>query len=154
MSQPAMINRYRWYELVGIYVGIFVFLCFILAPFFEGFLVSLKPLGLLFSSPYRFWPENGSFAAYVTMWESVPGFARYIFNSFFISTIEHSLGPIRQCMELAQNLGSPQAGERIQTIDDEHHAIVQAIAEGSPERAEAAMRAHIGHARMRIFEGG
>ena len=87
MSQPAVINRYRWYELVGIYAGIFVFLCFILAPFFEGFLVSLKPLGLLFSSPYRFWPENGSFAAYVTMWESVPGFARYIFNSFFISTI-------------------------------------------------------------------
>lgn len=82
-----MINRYRWYELVGIYAGIFVFLCFILAPFFEGFLVSLKPLGLLFSSPYRFWPENGSFAAYFTMWDSVPGFARYIFNSFFISTI-------------------------------------------------------------------
>jgi DNA-binding FadR family transcriptional regulator len=80
--------------------------------------------------------------------------ARASRNPFFISTIEHSLGPIRQCMELAQNLGSPQAGERIQTIDDEHHAIVQAIAEGSPERAEAAMRAHIGHARMRIFEGG
>lgn len=87
MSQPALINRYRWYELLGIYAGIFVFLAFILSPFVEGFLVSLKPLGLLFSSPYRFWPENGSFAAYFTMWESVPGFARYIFNSFFISTI-------------------------------------------------------------------
>ena len=87
MSQPALINRYRWYELVAIYAGIFVFLCFILAPFVEGFLVSLKPLGLLFSSPYKFWPENGSFAAYRTMWDSVPGFARYIFNSFFISTI-------------------------------------------------------------------
>ncbi|MFN4207607.1 MAG: carbohydrate ABC transporter permease, partial [Agrobacterium albertimagni] len=58
-----------------------------LAPFVEGFLVSLKPLSQLFSSPYRFWPENGSFDAYFTMWESVPGFARYIFNSFFISTI-------------------------------------------------------------------
>ncbi len=47
----------------------------------------MKPLSQLFSSPYRFIPENGSFRAYVTMWESVPGFGRYIFNSFFISTI-------------------------------------------------------------------
>ncbi len=89
MSQDpkAMINRYKWYELVGIYAGIGVFLTFVLAPFVEGFLVSLKPLSQLFSSPYRFWPENGSFEAYRTMWISVPGFARYIFNSFFISTI-------------------------------------------------------------------
>ena len=86
-TQPAMINRYRWYELISIYAGIFLFLTFILAPFVEGFLVSLKPLGLLFSSPYKFWPENGSFTAYRTMWVSVPGFARYIFNSFFISII-------------------------------------------------------------------
>jgi multiple sugar transport system permease protein len=86
-TQPAMINRYRWYELIAIYAGILLFLTFILAPFVEGFLVSLKPLGLLFSSPYRFWPENGSFDAYRTMWVSVPGFARYIFNSFFISII-------------------------------------------------------------------
>ncbi len=56
-------------------------------PFLEGFLVSLKPLAQLFSSPYRFWPKTGSFRAYVTMWESVPGFARYIFNSFLISTV-------------------------------------------------------------------
>ncbi|MDM9623063.1 ABC transporter permease [Rhizobium sp. AC44/96] len=88
MKQPPMlINRYKWYEIVGIYVGIAVFLTFVLAPFVEGFLVSLKPLSQLFSSPYRFIPENGSFEAYRTMWVSVPGFARYIFNSFFISTI-------------------------------------------------------------------
>lgn len=84
---PQLINRYRWHELIGIYCGIGVFLTFILAPFVEGFLVSLKPLSQLFSSPYRFIPENGSFSAYFTMWKSVPGFGRYIFNSFFISTI-------------------------------------------------------------------
>ena len=84
---PLLINRSAWYELVGIYLGIAVFLTFVLAPFVEGFLVSLKPLSQLFSSPYRFIPENGSFEAYRTMWVSVPGFARYIFNSFFISTI-------------------------------------------------------------------
>ncbi len=86
-DKNAMIHRYRWYEIVGIYCGIAVFLTFVLAPFVEGFLVSLKPLSLLFSSPYKFWPENGSFEAYRTMWVSVPGFARYVFNSFFISTI-------------------------------------------------------------------
>ncbi|WP_040607512.1 carbohydrate ABC transporter permease [Oceanicola sp. S124] len=87
MKKNAMIDRYRWWEVVLMYLGIAVFLFFILAPFIEGFLVSLKPLGLLFSTPYKFIPENGSFKAYVTMWESVPGFARYIFNSFFISTV-------------------------------------------------------------------
>ncbi|KJF68218.1 carbohydrate ABC transporter permease [Rhizobium nepotum] len=84
-DRHAMINRYRWYEIVGIYCGVAVFLTFVLAPFVEGFLVSLKPLSLLFSSPYKFWPENGSFEAYRTMWVSVPGFALYIFNSFFIA---------------------------------------------------------------------
>ena len=79
--------------------------------------------------------------------------ARATRNPFFISTIEHALGPIRQCMELAQNLGSPQESERIQVIDDEHQAIIDAIAQGSAQDAEAAMRAHIGHARQRIFEG-
>lgn len=88
MKTPhLLINRYKWYEVIGTYAGILVFLTFVLAPFVEGFLVSLKPLSQLFSSPYRFIPENGSFEAYRTMWVSVPGFGRYIFNSFFISTV-------------------------------------------------------------------
>lgn len=82
-----MIDRYRWYEIIGVYCGIALFLAFILSPFIEGFLVSLKPLSHLFSSPYRFWPDNGSFDAYFTMWESVPLLGRYIFNSIFISSI-------------------------------------------------------------------
>lgn len=86
-DDTPMIDRYRWWEVIGIYAGIFVFLFFLLSPFLEGFLVSLKPLAQLFSSPYRFWPENGSFDAYFTMWESVPGFGWYIFNSFLISTV-------------------------------------------------------------------
>ncbi|MEO6013519.1 MAG: carbohydrate ABC transporter permease [Devosia sp.] len=87
MSQRAMIDRYKWYEYLSIYAGIFVFLLFVLAPFIEGFLVSLKPLSLLFSSPYSFWPTNGSLTAYFTMWESVPGFWRYIVNSLFLSSV-------------------------------------------------------------------
>lgn len=83
----AMMDRYSWWELVLIYLGIFAFLSFMLAPFVEGFLVSLKPLSQLFSTPYNFWPENASFEAYVTMWERIPYFALYIFNSLLIATI-------------------------------------------------------------------
>lgn len=87
MKNQAMIDRYNWWETILIYLGIAVFLTFILSPFVEGFLVSLKPLSQLFSSPYRFWPENGSFEAYRTMWVRIPGFGWYIFNSLFISSI-------------------------------------------------------------------
>lgn len=82
-----MIDRYTWYERLGIYAGIALFLTFVLAPFVEGFLVSLKPLNFLFSSPYRFWPENGSFDAYFAMWTSVPLLGQFIFNSLFISSV-------------------------------------------------------------------
>ncbi len=85
-SKP-MIDRYHWYEVIGIYAGIALLMFYMLAPFVEGFLVSLKPLSLLFSSPYTFWPVNGSFAAYRTMWQSVPMMGWYIFNSLFISTL-------------------------------------------------------------------
>ncbi|GGA94117.1 carbohydrate ABC transporter permease [Allosediminivita pacifica] len=87
MKKNAMIDRYRWWEVILMYIGIAIFLFFMLAPFIEGFLVSLKPLGLLFSTPYKFFPENASFDAYFTMWDSVPEFGRYIFNSFYISTV-------------------------------------------------------------------
>ncbi len=87
----AMIDRYRWYEVVALYAGLAVFLIFVLSPFVEGFLVSLKPLSQLFSTPYSFIPENGSFDAYITMWTSVPNLARYIFNSLFIATVETAI---------------------------------------------------------------
>lgn len=86
-SERPMIDRYRWHEYVAIYAGLVLFLAFVLAPFVEGFLVSLKPLTHLFSSPYRFWPDDGSLEAYFTMWEHVPLLGRYIFNSLLISTV-------------------------------------------------------------------
>jgi len=86
-DDTPMIDRYSWWEVIAIYAGIFLFLFFLLSPFLEGFLVSLKPLAQLFSSPYTFWPENGSFKAYFTMWDSVPGFGWYIYNSFLISIV-------------------------------------------------------------------
>lgn len=86
-STKPMIDRYQWYEVVAMYACMAVFLFFILAPFIEGFLVSLKPLSLLFSTPYSFWPTNGSFDAYFSMWRSVPMLGMHIFNSFFISSV-------------------------------------------------------------------
>jgi multiple sugar transport system permease protein len=87
-----MIDKFRWYEKIGIYLGTFVFLFFIMGPFIEGFLVSLKPISLLFSSPYHFWPENGSFDAYFTIWTTVPLLWRYMLNGIFIATVTTLLG--------------------------------------------------------------
>jgi len=86
-APKPMIDRYSWLETILLYLGIFVFLFYLLSPFIEGFLVSLKPLSLLFSSPYSFYPRNGSLEAYYTIWERVPMLGRYIFNSLFISAI-------------------------------------------------------------------
>lgn len=86
-AEVPMIDRYRWFEKVGIYVGIAVFLLFVLAPFIEGFRVSLRPLDHLFSSPYVFWPDDASINAYFQMWQDVPLLGRYIFNSLFISLV-------------------------------------------------------------------
>ncbi len=82
-----MIDRYKLIEKIGIYVGLFVFLFFVLAPFIEGFRVSLRPLDHLFSSPYVILPTDGTFDSYASMWTSVPLLGRYIFNSLFISLV-------------------------------------------------------------------
>ncbi|MEM5475205.1 carbohydrate ABC transporter permease [Pacificibacter sp. AS14] len=80
-----MINRYRWWEYVLIYTGLALFLTFILAPFVEAFLVSMRPLDGLFSIPYRFITDDMSFDAYVSMWDSVPLLFRYMMNSLGIA---------------------------------------------------------------------
>lgn len=87
-----MINKYRWWEYVLIYAGIAIFLTFILAPFIEAFVVSMRPLNSIFSIPYRFITEDMSFTAYFTMWQSVPLLWLYILNSFFIATSVMVLG--------------------------------------------------------------
>lgn len=79
--------------------------------------------------------------------------ARASHNPFFVPTIEHALAPIRQCMELAQNLGQTHNSVRFAQVQAEHLAIVDAIEQGSPVQAATAMRKHIENARRRIFEG-
>ncbi len=79
-----MINKYRWFEKVGIYCGIALFLSFILAPFLEAFLVSLRPWRKIVSIPYAIITEGMSFDAYFSVWHSIPLLWLYIWNSFFI----------------------------------------------------------------------
>lgn len=81
-----MMDKYTKLQMAGIYLAITVFLIFILLPFFEMFMASLRPLNHLFRSPYQFWSDDFSFQAYSDMWETVPLLGRYIFNSVFIAT--------------------------------------------------------------------
>jgi multiple sugar transport system permease protein len=80
-----MMDRYSRWQLVGIYAAIAVFLTFILLPFVEMFMVSLRPLDHLRSTPYQFWSEEFNFGAYSRMWETVPLLGRYILNSVYIA---------------------------------------------------------------------
>jgi multiple sugar transport system permease protein len=82
-----MMDRYTLWQKIGIYAGIGVFLVFILLPFFEMFMTSLKPLNHIFRSPYQFWSDDFSFDAYTRMWERVPNLGRYIWNSIFIASV-------------------------------------------------------------------
>ena len=82
-----MMDRYSRVQLVAIYACIAVFLTFILLPFFEMFMTSLRPLEHLFRAPYQFWSDDFSFDAYRKMWETVPLLGRYIWNSIYISSM-------------------------------------------------------------------
>jgi multiple sugar transport system permease protein len=80
------VNNYTFFEKVFLYIGILIFMTFILLPFAEMFYASLRPLDHLFRSPYQFFSDDLSFWAYGEMWNTVPLLGRYIFNSFFLAT--------------------------------------------------------------------
>ena len=79
--------------------------------------------------------------------------ARASHNPFFVSTIETSIAPIRQFMELARSVTDKKSAERVRTVQAEHHAIVDAIARRAPADAAEAVRVHVLNAKRRIFEG-
>lgn len=80
-----LMDRYTLLQKIGIYAAIAVFLVFMLLPFFEMFMTSLRPMSHLFRSPYQFWSDSFSFEAYSKMWVTVPLLGRYIANSIFIA---------------------------------------------------------------------
>lgn len=79
-------DRMRPWQTALVYVGMFLFLLFMLLPFIEMFFVSLRPLTHIFRSPYQFWSDDFSLIAYISIWETVPRLPRYIFNSIFLAT--------------------------------------------------------------------
>lgn len=79
--------------------------------------------------------------------------ARASHNPFFVLTIETSVGPIRQFMELARGVTEKKDLERVHEVQREHQAIIDAIVRRSASDAAEATRAHISAARSRIFEG-
>lgn len=86
-----MMDRYSLIEKILLYIVIAIFLTFILLPFFEMFMTSLRPLKHLRHAPYQFWSDEMSFNAYKTMWTTVPDLPLYIFNGVFIATVVTAL---------------------------------------------------------------
>ena len=80
-----LMDRYTLLQKIGIYLGLFVFLLFILLPFIEMFRVSLRPMTHLMTADFTWWSNDFSFQAYRDMWVTVPLLGRYILNSVFIA---------------------------------------------------------------------
>lgn len=78
--------------------------------------------------------------------------ARCSHNPFFVASIETTIAPIRQFMELAQDTASSKSAEQVQATRDEHQAIIDAIVRRAPEEAAQAVRRHVLYAKRRIFE--
>jgi GntR family transcriptional regulator, transcriptional repressor for pyruvate dehydrogenase complex len=78
--------------------------------------------------------------------------ARASHNPFFVMTVETSVTPIRQFMELARNATDKKSVERVRTTQAEHRQIIDAIARRSAADAAQAIRTHILNAKRRIFE--
>lgn len=74
-------------------------------------------------------------------------------NPFFVTTIETSVAPIRQFIELVRNMDDQKSNTRIEETQKEHFAIVDAIKRRSSKDAAAAIMFHVSNAKKRIFEG-
>jgi len=81
-----MMDKYSLLHKIGIYSSLGLFILFMLLPFVEMFVASLRPITHLFSRPElevgetmgfldfmsRFWSDTMSFQAYRDMWVTVP----------------------------------------------------------------------------------
>ncbi|QHI97555.1 FCD domain-containing protein [Xylophilus rhododendri] len=78
--------------------------------------------------------------------------ARASHNPFFVATLETSVAPIRQLMELPRSFDD-DGEDRARQVQAEHLAIVEAIERQSQGDAVEATKAHVMNAKRRIFEG-
>ena len=80
-----MMDRFNIWQKIGLYLGAFLFLLFILMPFIEMLRVSLRPMSHLMTADFTWWSDDFSLQAYRDMWVTVPLLGRYILNSVFIA---------------------------------------------------------------------
>ena len=75
-------------------------------------------------------------------------------NNHYYSTLLRSLqSNIREGMNITRTLSLQRSEQRLQRVHQEHEAILNALIEGDPGRAEEAMRTHLVNARNRMFQG-
>ncbi|MDL2191307.1 FadR/GntR family transcriptional regulator [Cobetia sp. LC6] len=75
-------------------------------------------------------------------------------SNHYYATVLRSLNQsIKEGMNLTRGLSLRASEERLRIVQDEHQAIIDAIADKDATAAESAMRAHLEGARRRMFEG-
>lgn len=74
-------------------------------------------------------------------------------NQFLTAARNSMKANILTGINLTRNLSLTKTAERLQLVQAEHYAIVDAIERREPEAARQAMRAHIENARRRLFGG-
>jgi DNA-binding FadR family transcriptional regulator len=73
-------------------------------------------------------------------------------NPFFVETMTSIRNQILFSISLSRSLAA-RGSRRDEEVRTEHEAVFEAIRDGKPERARAAMRRHIDNVRNRIFNG-
>ncbi|WP_136247891.1 FadR/GntR family transcriptional regulator [Halomonas borealis] len=74
-------------------------------------------------------------------------------NHYYTTVLKSLNESIKKGMSLTRSLSLRASQARLQRVQDEHLAIVEAIEAQDGERAEVAMRTHLDNARHRMFEG-
>lgn len=74
-------------------------------------------------------------------------------NRFFIATEKSLINHVRTGMSVCRRLSVVQPELHLDQMKNEHRAVLDAIANGDPEAARAAMRFHLDASRQRVFEG-
>jgi GntR family transcriptional regulator, transcriptional repressor for pyruvate dehydrogenase complex len=77
--------------------------------------------------------------------------ARATRNKLFEISLKSIFAQLEGGMQLARSLSLRRSRVRLETVQEEHSAVVEAIRAEDAEAARAAMRAHINNARTRIL---
>lgn len=79
--------------------------------------------------------------------------AKATHNDYYVSVQTSLHAHIVFGMNLLRNLSLLRTAQRLRLVQDEHRAIVDAIAASQPQAARIAMQTHIDNARRRMFDG-